>query len=111
MSEESAIYYIHLLVFLMFVPISISISIFFPVTVFPIFSVFAITIIIAVFTLVHVNAVNQCTEVWEFMVFLQFVNQFVMALVGISGATNIHTQVGYTGNQLGIGYHTDRSRI
>ena len=45
------------------------------------------------------------------MVFLQFVNEFIVALVGVAGAADIYTQVSYTGNQLGIGYHTDRGCI
>lgn len=52
------------------IAITVAIAVFLSITIFAIFPVFPITVVISVFTLIHVNAVNQCTEVREFVAFL-----------------------------------------
>ena len=48
---------------LLFVTISVSISIFLTIAVFAILAVFAITIVVTIFALIHINTVDQGTEI------------------------------------------------
>ena len=74
---------------LLFVTISVSISIFLTIAVFAILAVFPITIVVSIFALIHINTIDQGTEVWQLVFTFQVIDQFIVALMGIISAADI----------------------
>ena len=91
------------LLFLLAIPVSISVPVLLAIAIFAIFAVFAIAIIIPVLALVHINTIDEGAEGGELLVLFQVIDQGKIVLVGEIGTADIDTNIGYTGNQASVG--------
>lgn len=99
------------LVIFLTIAVSIAVSIFLSITVVPVFAILAVAIVGAGFALVHVDTVKQYAGVRQLAVLFQLVDELELTLAGVAGTTDVHTQISHTGDELGIGYHTNRSSV
>lgn len=87
--------------------LSIPILIFPSIAVLSVFPILAVSVVVAVLALVHVDAIDEHTEIGDVLIVTDVVDESKLALAGIVCPADIDAEVGGAGYKLGVGDHAD----